>query len=267
MASRAVPVLRHWPGAETIYDMRWIHRGPAQMAAAIMAHEDEAAWRAAGDEAHAQAAAAFGLDAGVRGLARPAHHRPGPGGARTPPRAARLPLTGMYFTLAISAATRQRCAALVSAAQDTDPRVMPIPGPARVGWQAPDERTAVLHWGAAGLGRPASHAGNDLDQRPPRPSCGPVPAWPASTRCTWPRCRARWWSVIAPAGPRPSPAASNGHDPVMVGAFLSRRLSHRRRDALPRGPGAGRRPVAAGERRPDGHSRRMTMAASRSGPG
>ena len=26
MASRAVPVLRHWPGAETIYDMRWIHR-------------------------------------------------------------------------------------------------------------------------------------------------------------------------------------------------------------------------------------------------
>jgi hypothetical protein len=61
MASRAVPVLRHWPGAETIYDMRWIHRGPVQMGAAIMAHDDEAAWRAAGDEAHAQAAAAFGL--------------------------------------------------------------------------------------------------------------------------------------------------------------------------------------------------------------
>src|SRR6202035_5023675 len=61
MASRAVPVLRHWPGAETIYDMRWIHRGPAQMAAAIMAIGDEAAWRQAGDEAHEQAAAAFGL--------------------------------------------------------------------------------------------------------------------------------------------------------------------------------------------------------------
>jgi hypothetical protein len=28
MASRAVTVFRHWPGAETIYDMRWIHRGP-----------------------------------------------------------------------------------------------------------------------------------------------------------------------------------------------------------------------------------------------
>ena len=62
MASRAVPVLRHWPGAETIYEMRWIHRGPAQMAAAILALADEAAWRAAGDQAHAQAAAAFGLN-------------------------------------------------------------------------------------------------------------------------------------------------------------------------------------------------------------
>jgi len=61
MASRAVPVLRHWPGAETIYDTRWIHRGPAEMAAAITARRDEADWRQAGDEAHAQAAAAFNL--------------------------------------------------------------------------------------------------------------------------------------------------------------------------------------------------------------
>ena len=28
MASRAVPVIRHWPGAETIYDTRWIRREP-----------------------------------------------------------------------------------------------------------------------------------------------------------------------------------------------------------------------------------------------
>jgi glycosyltransferase involved in cell wall biosynthesis len=61
MVSRAVPVLRHWPGAETIYDMRWIHRGPAEMAAAIMAFGDEHDRRAAGDDAHAQAAAAFNL--------------------------------------------------------------------------------------------------------------------------------------------------------------------------------------------------------------
>jgi glycosyltransferase involved in cell wall biosynthesis len=61
MASRAVPVLRHWPGAETIYDMRWIHRGPAEMAAAVMVLGDEGDWRAAGDDAHGQAAAAFNL--------------------------------------------------------------------------------------------------------------------------------------------------------------------------------------------------------------
>jgi glycosyltransferase involved in cell wall biosynthesis len=61
MASRAVPVLRHWPGAETIYDMRWIHDGPADMAAAIAALGREDDWRLAGEAAHAQAAAAFSL--------------------------------------------------------------------------------------------------------------------------------------------------------------------------------------------------------------
>jgi len=60
MASRAVPVLRHWPGAETIYDRRWIHDTPADMAAAIGALDEEG-WRQAGDEAHAQAKAAFNL--------------------------------------------------------------------------------------------------------------------------------------------------------------------------------------------------------------
>ncbi len=61
MASRAVPVIRHWPGAETIYDTRWIYPGPAEMAAAIAAFGDDASWRPAGDEAHAQVAAAFDL--------------------------------------------------------------------------------------------------------------------------------------------------------------------------------------------------------------
>ncbi len=61
MASRAVPVVRHWPGAETIYHTRWIHRSPADMAAAIAALGDEAAWRSAGDEAHAQVSTAFNL--------------------------------------------------------------------------------------------------------------------------------------------------------------------------------------------------------------
>jgi len=53
----------------------------------------------------------------------------------------------MYFTLAVSAATRQACAALAEAAARIDPRVMPIPGPARVAWRAPGGRAAVLHWG------------------------------------------------------------------------------------------------------------------------
>src|SRR6202035_5086980 len=35
MASGAVPVIRHWPGAETIYDSRGIHETPAEMAAFI----------------------------------------------------------------------------------------------------------------------------------------------------------------------------------------------------------------------------------------
>src|SRR5690348_4137017 len=64
----------------------------------------------------------------------------------------------MYFTLAISAATRQACAALADAARRTDPRVMPIPGSARVTWRAPDGSAVVLHWGDADSpGR--SHAG------------------------------------------------------------------------------------------------------------
>ncbi|HXO24853.1 MAG TPA: hypothetical protein VN870_09735, partial [Streptosporangiaceae bacterium] len=61
----------------------------------------------------------------------------------------------MFFTLAISAATRERCAALVSAAASTDPRVMPIPGPPDVAWRASDGRGAVLCWpgGERGTGQ------------------------------------------------------------------------------------------------------------------
>jgi glycosyltransferase involved in cell wall biosynthesis len=56
MASRAVPVIRHWPGAETIYDQRWIHESPVEMASFIASLED---WQAAGNAAHDQAAASF----------------------------------------------------------------------------------------------------------------------------------------------------------------------------------------------------------------
>jgi glycosyltransferase involved in cell wall biosynthesis len=59
MASRAVPAIRHWPGAETIYDARWIHDTPAEMAAFIASLRDEEAWRKAGELAHDQAAGSF----------------------------------------------------------------------------------------------------------------------------------------------------------------------------------------------------------------
>ena len=48
MASRAVPVIRHWPGADTIYDRRWIGETPADLAAHVAALDSDEAWRAAG---------------------------------------------------------------------------------------------------------------------------------------------------------------------------------------------------------------------------
>jgi Asparagine synthase len=65
----------------------------------------------------------------------------------------------MYFTLAISADTRETCAALVGLATGTDPRVMPIPGPPAISWQAPDERAALLYWPGGGEPQARSHAG------------------------------------------------------------------------------------------------------------
>ncbi|MGE5134031.1 MAG: glycosyltransferase family 1 protein [Gemmatimonadota bacterium] len=62
MASRAVPVVRHWPGAETVYDRRWLHRTPAEMAAAIAGLASEADWAAAGELARGQAVRAFALE-------------------------------------------------------------------------------------------------------------------------------------------------------------------------------------------------------------
>ncbi len=125
----------------------------------------------------------------------------------------------MYFTIAISAASRQRCAALVSAAQDTDPRVMPLPGPARLGWQAPDGCTAIVHWGAPDPAR-ASHAGTIWISAPPavlRARTGLARVDPVYL-AELPDAvvvgdRASWVAAVA--------GRLNDHDPVMVGAFLS----------------------------------------------
>jgi glycosyltransferase involved in cell wall biosynthesis len=62
MASRAVPVVRHWPGAETIYDKRWIRENPADMAASVAELSSADAWEAAGQDAY-QEVQAFELGA------------------------------------------------------------------------------------------------------------------------------------------------------------------------------------------------------------
>jgi hypothetical protein len=56
----------------------------------------------------------------------------------------------VFFTLAISAGSALKCAALAERARSADPRVMPVPGPATIEWKSPDERVAVLRWGAEG---------------------------------------------------------------------------------------------------------------------
>ena len=71
----------------------------------------------------------------------------------------RPPGNAMFFTLAVSAATPEACAALTDRALVADPAVMPIPGPAVVAWRSPDGRAALLHWGS----RPDGAAGPAAD--------------------------------------------------------------------------------------------------------
>ncbi len=58
-------------------------------------------------------------------------------------------MTRMYFTLAVSAATPQLCAALADRARIAAPGIMPVPGPAAVAWRSADGRAALLRWGGA----------------------------------------------------------------------------------------------------------------------
>jgi hypothetical protein len=124
----------------------------------------------------------------------------------------------MYFTLAVSASTRERCAALVSAAAGTDPRVMPIPGPPAVVWRASDERSTVLFWSPPDGIAARSHAGtiwaddDGLHARTGMTRVDPVylaevpGAVLVSDRASW---------AAAVAGRLAEP------DPVMVAAFLA----------------------------------------------
>jgi Asparagine synthase len=136
----------------------------------------------------------------------------------------------MYFTLGISAATRQACAALAAAALDTDSRVMPIAGPPAVAWQASDQCTAVLHWGHQGGG-----PGSD-DQRVAGSHAGTIWICPAQPGGLGGLCARTGLARVDPVYVAETPdavvvsdraawaAAVTGrlrdHDPVMVGAFL-----------------------------------------------
>ena len=61
MASGAVPALLPWPGAETIYDPRWIHESPTAMAASISTTVALNRWHQDSAEARAQLKAAYAL--------------------------------------------------------------------------------------------------------------------------------------------------------------------------------------------------------------
>ena len=124
----------------------------------------------------------------------------------------------MYFTLAISAAARETCAALVSAAASTDPRVMPIPGPPTVVWQAEDERTALLCWPGGDGWEARSHAGtiwterDGLHARTEVTRVDPVYVAEVSGAVVV-SDRASWAAAVA--------GRLGDPDPVMVAAFLA----------------------------------------------
>jgi hypothetical protein len=81
----------------------------------------------------------------------------------------------VYFTLAISATTPRQCTALINRARVTDPRVMPIAGPAVVAWQAADGRSAMIRWGREEAG--GAIGDTDPDRAVPAPASQAGTIW------------------------------------------------------------------------------------------
>jgi asparagine synthetase B (glutamine-hydrolysing) len=143
----------------------------------------------------------------------------------------------MYFTLAVSAAARQGCAALVGAALGTDPRVMPIAGPPTVAWSASDGCTAALYWGDPGSDdrrTAASHAGTIWVHPAQAGALGELyaqtglarvdPVYVAETPGAVVVCdRAAWAAAVT--------GRLRDYDQVMAGAFLQ--LGYPLRGATP----------------------------------
>ena len=129
----------------------------------------------------------------------------------------------MYFTLAVSAATPEGCAALTDRARITDPAVLPVPGPAAVAWRSPDGRAALLHWG--GSGGETSRAGT-IWAGPATPSSGRAPV---CARTTLTRVDPVYVAEVPGAvvvSDRATWAASvagrlSDHDPVLICALLN----------------------------------------------
>ena len=62
MASGAVPVIRNWPGADTIFDPMWIRGDATEMADTILETVDGERWEAAGDVAREQIRSSYSLE-------------------------------------------------------------------------------------------------------------------------------------------------------------------------------------------------------------
>ena len=82
MASGAIPVVRRWPGAETVYDDRWLFDRPDEAAAMIVRTIEEPGWRAEAAELARSEVGRFSLTSVARHwaetlMAVAAHERSG----------------------------------------------------------------------------------------------------------------------------------------------------------------------------------------------